>query len=65
MNVKTLFLTFLGLLIPVYIIPPALQSAFPDNHLLSVIASVALIVVCMSYLIMPLVHIIAADWLRR
>ena len=35
---KLALLTFLGLLIPVYTIPPALQSLLPDHHLLSVIA---------------------------
>lgn len=62
---KLAFLTFVGLLIPVYIIPPALRSALPDHYLLSVIVSVGLMVAFMSYLIMPLMNIFAGDWLRR
>ncbi|MFK8043510.1 hypothetical protein [Congregibacter sp.] len=62
---KLALLTFVGLLIPVYTIPPTLQSALPDHHLFSVIASVGLMVVFMSYLIMPLMNFLAGDWLRR
>lgn len=62
---KLAFLTFLGLLIPVYTIPPTLQKVLPDHHLLSLITSVGLIVVFMSYLILPLMSALAGDWLRR
>ncbi len=62
---KMALLTFLGLLLPVQIIPPALQAVLPHHQLLAVSVSVALMVGLMSYFIMPLMTRIAGDWLRR
>ena len=62
---KLAFLAFLGLLLPAYAIPPAIESLFPENHVFALIGSVGLMVVLMSYLIMPLMIVAAGEWLRR
>jgi len=51
-------LTFVGLVAPVYFIPPALASVLPLGRFAIVVASLALIVPLMSYVIMP-----ALQWL--
>ena len=61
---KLALLTFLGLVLPVYVIPPAIENVLPNHHLLSVVASVGLIVWLMSYLIMPFMTRIAGNWLH-
>lgn len=60
---KLALLTFLGLLAPVYFVPPALTASINGPRWLSVSAAVAVIVVLMTYIIMPLLKFIAADWL--
>ena len=62
---KMALLTFLGLLAPVYVIPPALRSVLNDHQALAVMISVGLMVGLMSYFIMPLMNRIAGDWLHR
>ncbi len=46
-------MTFVGLLAPVYFIPPVFQAVVPGHRLISVMLSVASIVVLMTYVIMP------------
>ena len=60
---KLALLTFFGLLAPVYFVPPALTASFNGPRLLTVSAAVAVIVVLMTYVIMPLLKFFAADWL--
>ncbi|WOJ96960.1 hypothetical protein R0137_17220 [Congregibacter brevis] len=60
---KLAFLTFLGLLLPVYVIPPVLQNVLPNRRLLSVVASAGLMVWLMSYFIMLFLMHVAGDWL--
>ena len=50
---KMALLTFVGLVAPVYFIPPALAYALHLRGPLLVLASLALIVPLMSYVIMP------------
>lgn len=56
-------LTFVGLLAPVYFVPPAVMAVLNGPNLLSFGAAVAAIVVLMTYIIMPLLSRVAADWL--
>jgi len=60
---KLAFLTFVGLLAPVYFVPPALSAVLIGPRLLSVIAAVAVIVALMSYVIMPVLKYLTANWL--
>lgn len=60
---KLAVLTFVGLLAPVYFIPPALAALLNGPHLLSVSMAVAGIVVLMTYVIMPVLTKLAAGWL--
>ncbi|MBR9826489.1 MAG: hypothetical protein GYB36_11905 [Alphaproteobacteria bacterium] len=46
-------LTFLGLLVPVYVIPEALAHFLPEQRILGTLLGVALIVILMTYVIMP------------
>ncbi|WP_300543921.1 hypothetical protein [Maricaulis sp.] len=62
---KQVILTFAGLLGPVYFIPPALTSAFPDQHFLAVTSTVAVIVPLMIYAVMPGLSRIFRGWLWR
>ncbi len=62
---KMALLTFLGLLLPVQIIPPALQTLLPHHQVLAVSISVAFTVGLMSYFTTPLLTTIAGDWLHR
>jgi antibiotic biosynthesis monooxygenase (ABM) superfamily enzyme len=62
---KMALLTFLGLLVPVHFIPPALQALLPQHQLLALPVSVALMVGLMSYFITPLMTRAAAGWLYR
>lgn len=56
-------LTFAGLLAPVYFIPPALSTVLGGPRLVTVGATVAGIVVLMTYVIMPVLTYLAASWL--
>ena len=56
-------MTFVGLLAPVYFVPPALSSVFVGPRLLTVSAIVAAIVALMTYIIMPVLTYLAASWL--
>lgn len=60
---KLALLTFVGLLAPVYFVPPALSAALSGPRLLTVSAAVAAIVVLMTYVIMPVLTYLAASWL--
>lgn len=62
---KMALLTFLGLLVPVHVIPPAFRAVLPGSPLLAVSLSVLCMVGLMSYLIMPLLTRVAGDWLYR
>ena len=56
-------LTFVGLLAPVYFVPPALSSVLVGPRLITVSAAVAAIVVLMTYVIMPVLKYLTASWL--
>lgn len=60
---KLALLTFAGLLVPVYFVPPALSAVLSGPRLLTVSAAVAGIVVLMTYLIMPVLTHLTAGWL--
>ena len=60
---KLALLTFVGLLAPVYFIPPALSALVIGPRLLIVGVAVASIVVLMTYVIMPVLTKLAAGWL--
>ena len=60
---KLALLTFTGLLAPVYFVPPALSAVLTGPRLLTVSAAVAGIVVLMTYVIMPVLTSLAANWL--
>lgn len=60
---KLALLTFVGLLAPVYLLPPALPSVLAGSRLLAVGVTVAAIVVLMTYLIMPVLTYLAGEWL--
>ena len=57
-------LTFFGLLIPVYFIPKLLVSVFPGQTFLVTLLAVGLIVVLMTYLIMPILTWLFGWWIR-
>ena len=61
---KLALLTFLGLLAPVYLIPPALADWLPEQPFIVVVLAVAIIVVLMTYGIMPALKWVFAPWLR-
>lgn len=60
---KLALLTFVALLPPVYFLPPALSAVITGPRLLSVAVAVAAIVVLMTYVIMPVLKRLAANWL--
>lgn len=60
---KLALLTYVGLLAPVYFVPPALSSVLVGPRLLTVSAAVAAIVVLMTYVIMPVLKYLTARWL--
>lgn len=60
---KLALLTFTGLLAPVYFLPPALSTVLTGPRLFTVSAAVAGIVVLMTYVIMPVLTSLAANWL--
>lgn len=60
---KLALLTFVGLLAPVYFVPPAMSAVFVGPRLLTVSAAVAAIVALMTYAIMPVLTYLAASWL--
>ncbi len=61
---KMALLTFVGLLAPVYFVPPAMSTIVSGPRFFTVGLTVAVIVVLMAYAIMPLLKFIAAGWLR-
>lgn len=61
---KSALLTFLGLLAPVYFIPPAWTARLPGRPFVVVALSVASIVILMTFLIMPALQRMFAPWLR-
>ena len=60
---KLALLTFVGLLAPVYFVPPVLTASISGPRLLAVSAAVAVIVVLMTYVIMPVLKRLTARWL--
>jgi antibiotic biosynthesis monooxygenase (ABM) superfamily enzyme len=60
---KLALLTVVGLLAPVYFVPPALSAVLSGPRLLTVSAAVAGIVALMTYVIMPVLTKLAASWL--
>jgi antibiotic biosynthesis monooxygenase (ABM) superfamily enzyme len=62
---KRALLTFLGLLAPVYFIPPALAELMPEHPFAVVTLAVASIVILMTYLIMPVLQRTFSTWLRQ
>ncbi len=62
---KLAILTFVGLLAPVYFIPPALVVVLNGPRLVVVSAAVAIIVALMTYVIMPLLTHFSGDWLFK
>ena len=60
---KLALLTFVGLLAPVYFVPPVLTATITGPRVLAVGAAVAVIVVLMTYVIMPLLKRLTARWL--
>jgi len=60
---KMALLTFAGLFAPVYFVPPALSAVWSGPRLLTVGLELAGIVALMTYVIMPLLMHLAADWL--
>ena len=60
---KLALLTFLGLLAPVYLIPPALAEALSAPRLLLTAVAVAVIVMMMTYIIMPALKYLSAGGL--
>lgn len=56
-------LTSVGLLAPVYFIPPVFQAVLPDHRLISVMLSVASIVLLMTYALMPALTRAGLAWL--
>ncbi len=60
---KLAILTFLGLLGPVYFLPPAISGVLEGPRILIVATTVAGIVVLMTYVIMPLFSRFASGWL--
>lgn len=61
---KLAFLTFIGLLAPVYFIPDALFRLFPGQRLVVTVMAVALIVVLMMYAIMPALQRLFRRWIE-
>lgn len=60
---KLALLTFVGLIAPVYFVPPALSAMMKGPRLLTVTVAVAGIVVLMTYVVMPVLTHLAASWL--
>ena len=60
---KLAILTYLGLLIPVYFLPPAVAAILNGPRVVTVGVAVAGIVALMMYVIMPLLTRLAAGWL--
>ncbi len=62
---KMAAITFVRLLAPVYFIPPVFQAVLPDHRILSVMLSVASIVLLMTYAITPVLTRAGLAWLQR
>ena len=60
---KLALLTFIGLIAPLYLVPPAVAALFDGPRWLIVSAEIAGIVALMTYIIMPVLTMLAADWL--
>lgn len=61
---KRALLTFVGLLGPVYFIPPALSALIPGHPVALIPLTVGCIVVLMTYVIMPALQRLFGSWLR-
>lgn len=62
---KMAALTFVGLVAPVYFIPPVFQAVLPGHPFIRVMLSVASIVLLMTYVIMPALIRAGSAWLQR
>lgn len=62
---KMAFVTYLGLIPPVYFIPPLITEYVTGNAFLGTLASLGIITPMMVYMIMPILTKIAAKWLYR
>ena len=62
---KLAILSYIGLLAPVYFVPSTLEAVIVGPRILSVGAAVAVIVVLMTYVIMPAMTRLASGWLNN
>lgn len=62
---KMAFVTFLGLIAPVYFVPGIVTTYVTKQPFLATLASLAIITPSMVYLIMPLLTRLFRPWLRR
>ena len=60
---KLALLTFVGLIAPVYFVPPAVSALIGGPRLLSVVVVAATIVTIMAYVIMPILTRATGRWL--
>lgn len=60
---KLAILSFFGLLGPVYFIPSAVEMLLGGPRILVVCAAVAMMVILMTYVIMPVITHLASGWL--
>lgn len=61
---KRALLTYVGLLAPVYFVPPAVAAWLPGRPFTVVAVAVACIVLLMTYVIQPALQRVFARWLR-
>jgi len=62
---KMAFVTYLGLVPPVYYIPPLITEYVTENIFLGTLASLGIITPMMVYFIMPILTKVAAGWLYK
>ena len=62
---KLAVLSFFGLLAPVYFIPSAVEMLLGGPRILVVCAAVAMMVILMTYVIMPVMTHLASWWLTN
>ena len=62
---KVAVLTFVGLLVPVYVIPELLFRLFPDQKLIVTVIAVGAIVPIMTYVVMPALIWLFRVWLKQ
>ena len=62
---KLALLTFAGLFAPVYFIPPLIAAVVDGPRFLIIVMALAGTVLLMTYVIMPILTFLAADWLFK